>query len=181
MSRAHDRALLARARAGDADTWEALYRGVYPRLFTYARRRLTTVEQAEEAVSETMVRAMDKIDGYRPGAAGIDGWLFGIARLVVFEQYRAGGRATPVDPAVITDLHPGTAPDPEDLVIADERHRHLRAAFGRLSRDDQDLLEQRVVLGLDAGQVGALTNRRPGAVAPPSRGRCNGCGSSTRG
>jgi len=164
VSRAHDRALLARARSGDADTWEALYRGVYPRLFAYARRRLATEEQAEEAVSETMVRAMGKIGDYRPGTSGIDGWLFGIARFVVFEHYRAGGRVTPMDPAMITDLHPATAPDPGDLVIAQERQGLLRAAFGRLSRDDQDLLEQRVLLGLDAAQVGALTNRRAGAV-----------------
>ena len=73
----HTRAVLDAARAGDPDTWEALYRGAYPRLFAFARR-LATEEQAEDAVSETMVRAMGKITDYRPGPAGLDGWLFGI-------------------------------------------------------------------------------------------------------
>ena len=79
------RAVLDAARAGDPDTWEAMYRGVYPRLFAFARRRLATEEQAEDAVSETMVRAMSKVTDYRPGPAGLDGWLFGIARNVVLE------------------------------------------------------------------------------------------------
>jgi RNA polymerase sigma-70 factor, ECF subfamily len=155
---------LDRARAGDADTWETLYRRVYPRLFAYARRRLATEEQAEEAVSETMVRAMDRIGSYRAGRAGLDGWLFGIARLVVLETYRSRARATAADPQRIADLSRDTAPDPESLVLAGEERRVLVAAFARLSQDDQDLLEQRVVAGLDAAQVAALSNRRPGAV-----------------
>ena len=37
--------------------WEPLYRRVHPRLRATARRRLPTVDIAEDAVSETMARA----------------------------------------------------------------------------------------------------------------------------
>ena len=162
--RRDDRAALDAARSGDPDTWEAWYRAVYPRLFAFARRRLATEEQAEDVVSETMVRAMDRIGTYRPGPAGIDGWLFGIARNVVQEAYRSGARTTAADPHVIAHLRPVSVPGPEAAVVAEEERATLVRAFGRLSADDQDLLEQKVVAGLDATQIGALTDRKPGAV-----------------
>ena len=160
----HTRAVLDAARAGDPDAWEALYRGVYPRLFAFARRRLATEEQAEDAVSETMVRAMVRITDYRPGPAGLDGWLFGIVRNVVLEAYRAGARTTATDPQTLGDLARATVHGPETAVLADEERATLVRAFARLSTDDQDLLEQKVVAGLDATQIAALSNRRPGAV-----------------
>ena len=157
------RAVLDAARAGDPDTWEALYRGAYPPLYAFARR-LATEAQAEDAVSETMVRAMGKITAYRPGPAGLDGWLFGIARNVVLEAYRSGARTTATDPHTLGDLQPATVAGPETAVLAQEERSTLVRAFGRLSRDDQDLLEQKVVAGLDATQIAALTRRKPGAV-----------------
>ena len=152
------------ARAGDPDAWELLYRRAYPRLIAYARRRLATAEQAEEAVSETMVRAMGTIARYRPGAPGIEGWLFGIARNVVLETYRAGTRQRPTDPAGMTSLPGAADADPERVVLEDEERALVVRAFDRLSPQDQDVLELRVLGGLAAEQVGRILGRRPGAV-----------------
>ena len=149
------------ARAGDPDAWELLYRRAYPRLIAYARRRLASSEQAEEAVSETMARAMDRIGDYRPGPAGIQPWLFGIARNVVLETYRAGGRHRQPDPGAVTDA---ADDNPESLVLRSEEHRLLADAFCRLSASDQDVLELRVIAGLGAEQVAELTGRGAGAV-----------------
>lgn len=162
--RAHQRRLAERARSGDADAWEEVYRGVYPRLYAYARGRLATEEQAEEAVSETMTRAIGRIERYAPGAAGLDGWLFGIARNVVLESYRTSGRATPADPAAMAQLHHDESPDPVTGVLAAEERSRLVDAFARLSPADREVLELRVVAGLDAEQVAALTDRKAGAV-----------------
>jgi RNA polymerase sigma-70 factor (ECF subfamily) len=156
--------VVGRARAGDPDAWELLYRRAYPRLIAYARRRLATAEQAEEAVSETMVRAMDRIGDYRPGPAGVQPWLFGIARNVVLETYRAGGRHRKADPAALTVVPPVAEGDPVGVVLQSEERRLLVDAFGRLSASDQDVLELRVLAGLGAEQVAELTGRRPGAV-----------------
>lgn len=156
--------VVGRARAGDPDAWELLYRRAYPRLIAYARRRLATSEQAEEAVSETMVRAMDRIGDYRPGPAGIQPWLFGIARNVVLETYRAGGRHRQADPSQLTVVAPVAEGDPVGVVLQSEERRLLADAFGRLSASDQDVLELRVLAGLGADQVAELTGRQPGAI-----------------
>lgn len=155
---------MERARAGDPDTWELLYRRVYPRLYAYTRRRLASDEQAEEAVSETMVRAMDKIAHYAPGASGLDGWLFGIARNVVLEAYRSGARQTPADPGLINEMNETTEPGPEAALLAAEECSQMALAFARLPRHEQELLELRVVAGLDAQQVAVLIDKRAGAV-----------------
>lgn len=149
-------------RPGDPDAWAELYRRAYPRLVAYARRRLATHEQAEEAVSETMARAMGTIDRYRPGPSGVEGWLFGIARNVVLETYRAGARTRPVDPAGLG--HQDGGEDPAEAAVAGDERAALRRAFATLSESDRELLELRVLGGLDAAEVGRLTGRRAGAV-----------------
>ena len=151
------RRLVRRARAGDADAWEALYRHAYPRLFAFARRRLATADEAEDAVSETMVRAYDRISDFRWRAGGFEAWLFVICRNIVFEANRRRGRLIPT-----LDAFP--EPLPEERVIADEEAAGVRAAFARLSPEERELLELRVVGGLAAKQVGRLLGKRAGAV-----------------
>lgn len=157
------RALVERARGADPDAWEALYRRAYPRLFAYARRRVTTETQAEDVVSETMIRAMDRVSDFVWTGAGIDGWLFGITRNVVYESYRDSSRSTPMDPATVPESHELT-PGPLDGIVQHEERELVMEAFGRLATSDQELLEMRVVSGLDSEQVASMTGRRPGAV-----------------
>lgn len=158
------RDLVDRARDADADAWETLYRRAYPRLFAYARRRLATEEQAEDAVSETMIRAMDRIGDFTWTGAGIDGWLFGIARNIVYETYREGAKSMPTDPSVLVDGPGEHDADPLDALVADADAVLVRNAFATLGPDDRELLELRVVIGLDSAQVGAVMGRDAGAV-----------------
>jgi RNA polymerase sigma-70 factor (ECF subfamily) len=152
-------ALAAKAQDGDVAAWETLYRRAYPRLLAYARRRLD-VEEAREAVSETMARAVAGVGRYTPTGAGFEGWLFGICRHVVLDAQRAAGRrgyATPVDVA-------STDPEPWDRLVRADEHAAVRAAFGRLSEADRELLELRVVAGLSAEDAAKTLGRRAGAV-----------------
>ena len=157
------RALVERARSADPDAWEALYRRTYPRLFAYARRRVATEMQAEDAVSETMIRAMDRMVDFVWTGAGIDGWFFGITRNVVYESYRDSSRTTPVDPSSVPESHE-REPSPLDTMMHREERELVMEAFGRLPIADQELLEMRIVAGLDSEQVASMTGRRPGAV-----------------
>lgn len=152
--------LVERAVALDADAWETLYRRAYDALFGYAYRRLGSVEASEDAVSETMMRAMRSIDRYVPGEARIDAWLVGIMRNVVLESWRASARdrrATELPVPV------GEAPAVEGVIAQEEAHE-VRAAFAKLTAEEQELLELRVMLGLSAEEVGGILQRRPGAV-----------------
>jgi RNA polymerase sigma-70 factor (ECF subfamily) len=156
--------LVDRARDGDPEAWTLIYRRTHPRLAAYARRRLGCSHQADDAVSETMVRAMGSISRYRHTGAGLEGWLFGIARHVVLEAYRTRGRHEPSDPSALHALAAPAHREPHAVVLAADERRTVASAFGRLPHPDQQLLALRVVAGLGAEQVGAMTGRRAGAV-----------------
>ena len=113
-----------------------------------------------------MARAIDRIDRFRwtGTAGGFDGWLFGILRNVVLESYRAGARHRVVDIDFAGEPATDDALDPAAGLLADEDARALRAAFDRLSDDDQEILELRVVAGLPSDAAAAALGRRPGAV-----------------
>jgi RNA polymerase sigma-70 factor (ECF subfamily) len=156
----HDeRHLVALAVANDPDAWEALYRRAYPGLFAYARRRLSSDDAADDAVSEAMIRALDRIASFTWQGAGFDAWLTGILRNVVLEAYRRDRRPVPVAAFVAGD--PG---GPLDQVVAEEEHVAVRAAFDRLARHEQEVLELRLVQGLSAEGVGEVLGRGAGAV-----------------
>lgn len=155
------KALVELAAARDADAWASLYRRTYPRLFAYARRRLRSEHEADDAVSETMLRALNQIDTFTWKGAGFDAWLYGIARNVVREGHRHSGRNFPTHEP--PERQTATA-GPLDELVGREQLIDVRCAFGRLSTEDQELLELRVVAGLSADGVGAVLGRRPGAV-----------------
>lgn len=153
------------ARLGDQATWEALYRGIYPRLRAYMYRRVGA-ENAEDAVSETMRRAVAGIHRYEPGPVGFDGWVFGIARRVAVDSFRAdtrlrrqaeaGSRAQPGGP--------GAADLPEDAVVLEEEQARVREVFSLLSPEDREILELRIMAGLSHEEVAAVVGKKPGAV-----------------
>ena len=150
--------LVQRARSLDPEAWEALYVGVYPRLLAYATRR-SGRDQAPDVVAETMARAVASIDRFDPAGAGFDAWLFGICRHVVADGYRKAARqdkrrepaATPVD-----DIGEG--------LESDEEAAAMREAYTRLSDDDREVLDLRVVAGLSADEVAAVLGKQPGTV-----------------
>lgn len=157
------RVLVGRAAGGDADSWEVLFRRSYPRIFSFARRRLSSDHAADDAVSETMLRALDRIESFTWQGAGFDAWLYGIARNVIHETHRSTRRTTPVaEPDV--DLTAVQAPGPLEGLVAAEQRQQVRQAFARLSAEEQELLELRVVMGLDAEAVGEVVGRQAGAV-----------------
>lgn len=156
--------VVAAAGRGDPDAWEVLYRRVYPNLRIYLLRRVGP-DQVEDAVSETMTRAVRGIDGYRPGPAGFDGWLFGIARRVAADHHRRAHRLRRQDTSAACLLgRQPSGPEPSEPLLAAEDRAELRQAFEKLPERDRELLELRVVAGLTVEQVAAVLGKAPGAV-----------------
>ncbi len=159
------RGTVDRARDFDPDAWEALYRRLHPRLHAYARRRLPGDQACDDAVSEAFARAMAAIDRFRWSAAGFDGWLFGILRNVLLEQHRVDARRAPGGmPEDVADRVPCDEPGPLERLVSGEQALAVRHAFEQLAPADRELLELRVLGGLDAEAVGEVVGKRPGAV-----------------
>jgi RNA polymerase sigma-70 factor (ECF subfamily) len=150
---------LTRLKARDAVAWAALFDRMYPRMLAYAERRVASREDARDAVSETFARLVKSVDGLTKPGVTPDGWCFGILHHVVADVQRRMYRRREGMPADVRA--DGEVADA--LVLADE-HQAVRAAFAQLSPRDRDVLELRVIAGLDAEQVAQILSMRPGAV-----------------
>jgi RNA polymerase sigma-70 factor (ECF subfamily) len=151
---------VARAKTGDQAAWAALYRAAYPRLVAFAQQRLGNLDEAKDAVSETMARAVSSIERFDRDDAGFTPWLVGICRHVVADAQRAKYRFSREPLAdYATD-----APGPADHVLAGADRDIVRRAFARLDPDERELLELRVVAGLSSEEVAEALGRKPSAV-----------------
>lgn len=154
--------LVKRAAACDPDAWETIFRQSHGRLFAFARRRTSSADRAEDAVSETMARALEKIDRFKSDGAGFDAWLFGILRNVVLEGYRTE-RRTRRDSSFSSD-HDVRGDGPLEQLVAREESDQVRSAFARLTLDEQEVLELRVVAGLSSDGAAHVLGKKPGAI-----------------
>jgi RNA polymerase sigma-70 factor (ECF subfamily) len=153
------RRLVVEAKGGDHGAWETLYRRSYPRLLAYATRRLNS-ERAQDAVAETMARAVACIDRFEWNDGGWDGWLFGILRHVVADAHRVLAKHERQLPS--EEPTPGAGP--LERVLADEETVAMRVAFAQLGSGDRELLELRVVAGLSSDDVATILGKRAGTV-----------------
>jgi RNA polymerase sigma-70 factor (ECF subfamily) len=153
------RALVEAARQGGEVAWERLYRNVYPRLRAYAVTLVGT-EVAEDAVNETMARAVARIARFKWEGGGFDAWLFGILRRVGLETHR---RNLSARRGVTVEARIDHA-RPEDEFEAMLEHEAVRRAFANLSEVERDILALRLFSGLSSEDVARLLGKSPGAV-----------------
>jgi RNA polymerase sigma factor (sigma-70 family) len=142
-------------------------------VYSFCRRSLSDVDAAKDATQETFVAAWRTRERFDRSRGSLAGWLLGIARFKVLDQYRAGARhPTPVEET----LEAGT---PAFGAQAASRVEPLEALADRLLLADalatlperprgvielafyQDLTQQQIAdkLGLPLGTVKSDTRR----------------------
>lgn len=142
----------------DPQAWEMLYRDLYPRLRAFSARRVGD-DRALDVVAETMAKAVGSIERYQPGGIGVPAWVFGICRHVIADQHRAASRIAKLRPS-----EEPAAPDVSEGLEGQEERDAMRVAYQRLSEEDREILDLRVIAGLSAEDVGNLLDRKPGTV-----------------
>ncbi len=167
---ARARRLVEQAAAGNHEAWEQIYRSVYPRLWAYAAHHVGR-DAADDVVSETMTRAVTGIAGFRWTPAGLEPWLFGIARRIAADHHRRAGRRKRWSRAVAAPA----ATLPADVAETADEHAAVRAAFNRLSdqrpRGARTPSDRRNVAGTDRRRARPTPRgdpHRPVAGAGPS-------------
>src|SRR5947207_7854889 len=88
-------------RAGAGESFEALYRRTFPRVYGYVASLLRDSSAAEEVTAQAFERAYRRRRTFRPGRGSADAWLFGIARNAALDELRRLKRhaALDVEPA----------------------------------------------------------------------------------
>ena len=149
-----DEELLSRARTGDAEAFRVIFDREAPGVRRFLGDLLRDDAAADEGTQETFVRAHQRL-GTLEQAGKLQGWLFGIARMVFFEQLRRKRRD---GPPLATSEEPreiDRAPSPEAVLLSAESDRMLEGALADLSEDRRAALLMRIDHGLGYGEIAA--------------------------
>jgi RNA polymerase sigma-70 factor (ECF subfamily) len=121
-----------------------------PKLMAYALRRTRCRDQAEDAVQEALLAALEGLDGYA-GGASLSTWLFGILKHKIVDGLRRGSREQPLEQDVDTLMHAG--PGPEQSCASRTALLLLERSLGRLPRKSADAFVLCEVLGMDTPEA----------------------------
>jgi RNA polymerase sigma factor (sigma-70 family) len=158
-----DTELLDQWRQGDAKAGSRLLGRHFAAIRAYFVNKVPLAH--EDLVQETFARLVVKRDRFR-GDSSFKVYLFGIARLVLLEHFRARLRDQKIEPmdTSVIDLDGTRA---STLVVEHEQHRLLLDALRRLELRDQELLELYYWQDLSAREIG----EHQGVLEPTVRGR----------
>jgi RNA polymerase sigma-70 factor (ECF subfamily) len=149
--------LVARARRGDHDAFEALVDSHYDRLVGIARRILRDAHAAEDAVQDALVHAWRNLRGLRDPAR-FEAWLGRLLINACRDQVRRA-RRRPIEVRIET-FDRATGDDQARLADRDA----LERAFLGLPVDQRAALVLTHYLGYNAAEVADLLNVPQGTV-----------------
>jgi len=109
-----DARLLAEVRRGEPDAFDPFYDRFSRPLYALGLRWLGNPADAEELVSESLVRAWRAAENYDPGRGRVASWLFGIAHNVARDHWRAGSRNA-AEP--LSDIEASSGKDGTDALV----------------------------------------------------------------
>ncbi len=141
----------ARARAGDKQAFCELYGQYKDRLYRYALYKMRDPDQAEDAVSETVLAAWTDISRLKNDDA-FGQWIFAIlcnkCNTMLKRMIRERGSLENLyeDPS---DVHPGPSVMTE-----------LREALEQLNQEDQQIVLLSVVAGLNSREISEITGMK---------------------
>ena len=133
--------------------FRVLYDAAYPRVTAYALRRARSPEDALDVVAETMLIAWRRFDEIPEGPTRLP-WMFGVARRVLANHYRAERRKDGLMQRAATE-EKGPAPG-FDLI---------HEALDRLRPDQREILTLSTWDDLDNDEIAAALGLTPAAVA----------------
>ncbi|PZR82307.1 MAG: hypothetical protein DLM65_04120 [Candidatus Aeolococcus gillhamiae] len=132
--------------------FEAVYRAHGPAVYRFCLTQLREPTLAEDAAADVFaaaLRAWHRVDH----GAGVKLWLFGIARNVVADHYRAVRRRERLQQLLNRGHRTSARPDPELAVELRDDVRRVGEVIATLRRRDQVLLGLRVASDLSHSDI----------------------------
>jgi RNA polymerase sigma-70 factor (ECF subfamily) len=160
MDDASDLDLLERWRNGDQRAGERLAREYFPKVRMYFVTKAPHIY--EELISRTFLRLVEKRDRYQ-GTSTFQAFVYGIARMILFEYFREVRRDARFDPLTTTAVD--LAGDRASTLLGKREEQHLLLeALRGLKLADQELLELYYWQRLSGPEIAALIDCKEGSV-----------------
>lgn len=158
-ARGEEAALIAAARTGDEKAIFALIDRYQGTVYRFGKRMCPSEHDAEDAVQETLITAIQKLPEFR-GDASFTSWLFTIVRSRCSRQHRAAAKSPVLEPIEMIDERPR----PDELLDQHQLRRGLETALATIDPMYREVLLLRDVEGLTAPEVGEALGLSVAAV-----------------
>ncbi|MDQ3986128.1 MAG: RNA polymerase sigma factor [Actinomycetota bacterium] len=155
------KAEVRRAARGDEEAAAVLFDNYYPRVFRYARGKLSDDSTAEDVAAETFARVLKGLNRFKWKGGGFEAWLFRIASNLVVDALRASSRERAQEELV---GEVSTLETPETLVLQREQRGDLESMLERLAPDQREVLLLRFGADLDTHETGKVMRRSANAI-----------------
>lgn len=150
---------IAKAAAGDAKAFAALYGAMHPTVYAYVARRIATAADVDELVARIFHRAVENLARYDASKGTARAWLVAMARNAVIDHLRTRRETTSLDD--VADLLIVRDPDPGDR---DPRLDVLARAVARLPAPTREMIALHFADGLTYREIAALMDSTEAAV-----------------
>ncbi|TMQ90699.1 sigma-70 family RNA polymerase sigma factor [Actinomadura soli] len=157
------KALVLRARDGDAEAFGSLYDHYVELVYRYVYYRVGTHSLTEDLTSETFLRALRRICDFHWQGKDFGAWLVTIARNLVADHFKSSRYRLEVCTAELVepDLH---QEGPERAVLDSMTNRTLLEAVRRLGSEQQECIVLRFLHGLSVAETALVMGKKAGAI-----------------
>jgi RNA polymerase sigma-70 factor (ECF subfamily) len=161
-----DQRLITDVAGGSTEALARLYDRYAGTVFGLARRILGHLEDAEEVVQDVFTQVWREATRYEHNRATVAGWMVMLARTRAIDRLRARN-ARPDQRAPMTSTVPEMASSgrsPEQVAVAAEDVRGIRAALADLPENQRTLVELAYYEGLTHSEIARRTGVPLGTV-----------------
>ena len=164
--------LVAGAKNGEQQAWDALVERYTPLIWSICRRHRLSSADAEDVGQRVWLQLVSQLDKVRDPAA-LPGWLVTTTQRECGTVQRVARRSQPLGRALDANHIPDQQTGPaEQVLLAAERHAALREAFTRLPPCCQRLIAMLIEdPPVRYAQISAQLGIPVGSIGP-SRSRC---------
>jgi RNA polymerase sigma-70 factor (ECF subfamily) len=156
-------ALVELARGGDSEAFGLLYDHYQGSVYRFVYYRTRSHTLAEDLTSETFLRALRNMSGFRWQGKDFGAWLMTIARNLCTDHFKAG-RTRLEHTTDDMGAHDDTTEGPESAVLAGLANEVLLDGLRRLSEEQRDCLIMRFLQGLSIAETAEILGRSEGAI-----------------
>jgi RNA polymerase sigma-70 factor (ECF subfamily) len=163
--------LVLRARSGDVNAFEQLYRSCQSGIYTFILSQVRNRETAADLTQDTFVRAWESVRRLRqPGA--FRGWLHRIAANLVRDQVKSGRARLEISQSALAGAGDGPAPefsrrDGGDLwsgSVSAEVRTAIWQALDELSAEQRAAVVMHHMEEMSVNEIARVAGVRPGTI-----------------
>lgn len=158
-----EKALLESAAGFNEKALSELYDRYEARIYSYIYRRTGNETLAEDLTAQVFLKMLEAIRSDKAWHSSFSGWLYRIAHNAVIDYYRLRDRQQQVS---LEDTLTTTASDHNPVVMAEVSldAERLRAAIGRLTEEQAEVITLRFLEGYNISEVADMLEKTEGSI-----------------